>query len=281
MVWHHGYSNAEVMAVTGLSEAEVTAALRKFDVKPEGRPKRAADAPLLVVPYPGGRHPRIGSQETEIDPQRETKASVFLPWAPRDYVVVDVPEAIWWNRGGKRELLYLAHTHIPTTWDKQHVKLQPLEWEAVDGRVLRMKRELPNGVVFGTEIHPQRDSVRMELWLSNGTKEKLTGLIVQNCLMLKMAAGFTAQTNKNKLKQPPYMACHNESSDRWIITAWDPCHRTWGNEACPCLHSDPQFPDCPPGKTVRLRGWLSFYEGKEIRAELDRIERTNWRQDGR
>ena len=33
---------------------------------------------------------------------------------------------------------------------------------------------------------------------------------------------------------------------------------------CPCLHSDPRIPDCAPGKTQRLRGWPSFYEGEDV-----------------
>jgi hypothetical protein len=33
-----------------------------------------------VLPYPGGRHPRVGFLDGAIDPQRGTKASVFAPW---------------------------------------------------------------------------------------------------------------------------------------------------------------------------------------------------------
>ena len=118
----------------------------------------------------------------------------------------------------------------------------------------------------------------MEMWLTNGTDQKLTDLRVQNCVMLKAAGGFEQQTNDNKLFQGPYAACHSADRRRWIITAWDPLQRTWGNEQCPCLHSDPQFPDCEPGQTQRLRGWLSFYEGSDIERELQRIEATGWRQ---
>jgi hypothetical protein len=228
------------------------------------------------LPYPGGRHPRIGFQEGEIDPQRETKVSVFAPWDARSYVVADVPEAIWWDQGGRRELLYLAHSHIPTTWDQQHIKLPPLEWEKQSNGTLRCERRLPNNVVFGTEIRTDHGGVRMQQWLTNGTSDVLKGLIVQNCVMLKQAAGFNEQTNDNKLFRPPFVACRNAASDRWIITAWEPLHRTWANPPCPCIHSDPQFPDCRPGETVRLRGWLSFYEGKDIQRELDRIAAT-WR----
>jgi dienelactone hydrolase len=49
----------------------------------------------------------------------------------------------------------------------------------------------------------------------------------------------------------------------------------------PCLHSDPKFPDCGPGETKRLRGWLSFYEGRDIEGEFRRIDRTGWRQADR
>jgi hypothetical protein len=45
------------------------------------------------------------------------------------------------------------------------------------------------------------------------------------------------------------------------------------------LHSDPQFPDCPAGETRRLRGWFSFYEGKDVDAEIRRIEATGWQRD--
>jgi hypothetical protein len=95
--------------------------------------------------------------------------------------------------------------------------------------------------------------------------------------MLKAAHGFNAQTNANKVFQSPYAAVSSRDGQRWIITAWDPCQRCWGNEEVPCLHADPVFPDCPPGKTVRLRGWLSFHEGRDIRAEFQRIEQTHWR----
>jgi hypothetical protein len=63
----------------------------------------------------------------------------------------------------------------------------------------------------------------------------------------------------------------NEAGDRWIITAWQRCQRAWGNAPCPCLHSDPQFPDLAPGESHTLSGSLWFYEGKEIDKELKRL----------
>ena len=95
-------------------------------------------------------------------------------------------------------LLYLAHTHVPTIWDKQGIKLEPLEWQEIKNGWY-LERTLPNKVVFGTRVNPRADYVRMEMWLTNGTAETLRGLVVQNCVMLKGLAGFEQQTNDNKL----------------------------------------------------------------------------------
>src|SRR5262245_37962175 len=273
MVWHHRFSNAEVSAATGLTPDEVAAALKQFTITPSNKPRRPADAPLLVLPYPGGRHPRIGFLDGAVRPQRETKVSVFAPWDDSSYVVADIPEPIWPNHG----LLYLAHTHVPTVWTKKGVELEPLEWDRRPDGVFEIERKLPNGVVFGTRVVPGRDGVRMEMWLTNGTKEKLTDLRVQNCVMLKGAKGFEQQTADNKVFSGPYAACRSADGKRWVITAWEPLHRAWANPPCPCLHSDPKFPDCGPGETKRLRGWLSFYEGDDLKAELRRIDATGWR----
>jgi hypothetical protein len=184
-----------------------------------------------------------------------------------------VPEAIWSNLG----LLYLAHTHVPTIWTRQGVALEPLEWNHPDDGSLDIERKLPNGVVFGAKIVPSREAVRMELWLTNGSDAPLSDLRVQNCVLLKGAAGFDQQTNDNKVLSNPYVACRDSDGTHWIITAWEGCHKVWGNDKCPCVHSDPKFPDCPPGQTRRLRGWLSFYEGRDVQAEFRRIEATGWR----
>ena len=167
---------------------------------------------------------------------------------------------------------------MPTVWSKQNIEMEKLEWNRREDGTFDMQRKLPNGIEFGTKVTPGREAVRMEMWLKNGTKEMLTGLRVQNCVMLKGALGFAGQHNDNKILKNPYVAVHNDDKNRWIITAWDPCDRPWANERCPCLHSDPKFPDCAPGETKRLRGWLSFYEGKDLEAELKRIEKTGWRK---
>ena len=274
MFQHHGYSLEESAAATDMAAGEVTEALKRLAIDPNARPNRDGEA-LLVLPYPGGRHPRIGFLDGAVNPQRETKMSVFAPWDGGGYVVADVPEAIWHAVGDGRELLYLAHTHVPTIWEKQGIQLEPLEWERTkDG--WQVERTLPNKVAFGTRVRPAKGEVRMEMWLTNGTPETLRGLAVQNCVMLKGLPGFEQQTNDNKLIHKPYVACHNTDKSRWVIAAWEPCHRPWANPPCPCLHSDPQFPDCEPGKTVRVTGWLSFYEGTDIDTELKRIDATGW-----
>jgi hypothetical protein len=72
----------------------------------------------------------------------------------------------------------------------------------------------------------------------------------------------------------PFAACRSEAGDRWVITAWKPSHRAWANPPVPCLHSDPKFPDTPPGKTSTLYGLVTFYVGTEIEKEFDRLERS-------
>ena len=141
------------------------------------------------------RHPRIGFLDGAVRPQRETKFSVFTPWDDASYVVVDAPEAIWSNLG----LTYLAHTHVPTVWTRRGIELERLEWQRRDGGRLEIERVLPNGIAFGATVTPTPDAVRMELWLRNGTDAPLTGLRVQNCVMLKGADGFTARRGSHDL----------------------------------------------------------------------------------
>lgn len=273
---YHGYSIAEIRTATGLSAQEVEKALGRFSLNDKRGSMPRPEERLLVLPDPGGRHPRIGFRDGAIRPQRETKVSVFAPWADGGYVVADTPEAIWVANDNGRELLYLAHTHVPTMWSKQGIDLQPLEWQRSANGVLDVERVLPNKVAFGAKVIPRRDAVIMELWLRNGTDKTLRGLRVQNCVMLKNAPEFAQQGTENKRFEKPYVACRNQTGDRWVITAWQHCTRPWGNQHCPCMHSDPQFPDCAPGETQKLRGWLSFYQGTDIESELARISALGW-----
>jgi hypothetical protein len=227
----------------------------------------------LVLPYPGGRHPRAGFRDGAIRPQRETKASVFAPWAGGGYAVADVPEAVWFEpAAGKPELLYLAHTHVPTAWDRRQVTLGPLEWARDEGGSLSLDRTLPNRVTLSAKVVPGRGGVRMEFRVTNGSAERLTGLRVQMCVLLANLSGFDRRTNDNKVFAAPFAACRDETGKRWVITGWERCGRAWGNPPCPCLHADPVVEDCPPGQSRAVRGWLSFYEGADLDAELRRLK---------
>lgn len=274
MVVFHHFTVDEVQQATGLEKSDIKSAIKRFELKPHSKTEQDSKAPILVKPYPGGRHPRIGFLEGAIDPQRETKISVFTPWDQNSYVVLDIPEAIWSNLG----LTYLAHTHVPTIWSKQSIAMKPLEWKRHGSGTLSMSRKLPNGIEFTTVVVPRQDAVLMEMLLINGTDKPLTKMRVQNCAMLKMAKGFAQQSNDNKLFRAPYAACRSESGDHWIIMAWSPCFKPWGNQKCPCLHSDPIFPDCAPGETTRIKGWFSFYTGTDIEAELKRIDQLGWQK---
>jgi peptidoglycan/xylan/chitin deacetylase (PgdA/CDA1 family) len=275
----HRFHPAEMATALGRSTSEVQADLKRLRMDLARPVKYPADR-ILVLPYPGGRHPRIGFLDGAIRPQRETKVSVFAPWANGGYAVADVPEAIWWNQAGKRELLYLAHTHVPTTWDRRGVVLDRLEWSRKADGSLECERRLPNKVTFAGKVRPGKHGVRMELALTNGTDRTLTGLQVQMCVMLRGLVGFEERSNDNKVFSSPFSACRDRKG-RWIITGWEPCVRVWGNPPCPCLHADPQIPDCAPGKTERVRGWLSFYEGKEIEGELARLGKVAFIEDAK
>jgi len=279
MVWHHRYTTAEVRSATGLSAEQVISALRRFDIRKDTKPNPPPGSGILAMPYPGGRHPRTGYLDGALRPQRETKISVFAPWNDRDYFVLDIPEAIRRNDESRHGLLYLAHAHVDTMWTKQQIKLDPLEWQRnADGSFL-IERRLPNNVLFGTKVVPERESLRMAMWISNGSREKLSNLRVQNCVLLKGAPEFAYSGEENTIKSAPYIARRSRLGNRWIITAWTPCQSTWFNAPCPCMHSDGQFPDCAPGETQRLKGWFSFYEGDDIETELKRIDATGWRSE--
>ena len=246
---------------------EVQDKAAELRIQREAAPAKPADGKVRLLPYPGGREVRRGFF-ANVDWHRGTKASVFLPWDPASYVVVDLPEAIFCQNG----LLYLAHAHIPTIWDQQNLVIQNIDWTREANGGLRHERVLPNKVAFGAAIQPKVGSVDMELWLRNGSDQTLTGLRVQICGHLKGAPEFNDQTTTNKLFQPPSVAVHSVGGDRWIITAWERCGRSWGQPLVPCIHADPVFPDCAPGETVRVRGRLWFYQGKDIDAELARAK---------
>jgi hypothetical protein len=270
MLRYHRFSLKEASEVTGLTEAKVELEAKRLGI--DLTPVKADTSRLVLKPYPGGRHPRIGFLDGAVDPQRETKISVFTPWDIESYVVVDVPEAIFSNLG----LTYLAHTHIPTIFDKSGQKLEAKEWQRDEDGNLSLTRVLPNGISYTAKAEVAGDEIRMELSLKNGTKEKLSGLKVQQCAMLKGASGFDSQVNDNKIFKSPYAIVRNGAGDRWIVHAWSRPVRVWGNAPCPCLHSDPQFPDLEPGQEAKLVGRLWFYQGREIDKFIESKKASGW-----
>ena len=173
---------------------------------------------------------------------------MFLPWSPQQYVVVDLPEAIFSNLG----LLFLAHTHVPTIWNDQNKVIDNVDWERKADGGLRSSWRLPNGVSFGAVITPERDQVRMELTLRNDTDQTLSRLRTQICVLLKGAADFREQSTTNKVFGKT--AAGVQSADRiqmdsygvgtvWPhmgpravpVSAFGPCIAglcAWANRAC-------------------------------------------------
>lgn len=271
MIVDHRYSADEVRRATGWSIEQSQREIQRF------LPTRPSEgnATIKVLPFPGGRHPRRGFLDGAIDPQRDTKISVFPPWSNGGYAVVDVPEAIFSNLG----LTYLAHTHVPTIWTEAGVELEPLEWQQSDDG-LRFQRSLPNGISFGSHVASRRQHVSMKMWLRNGTSEPLSKMRAQVCVMLKGLIGFQSQRRRQPVLDGSVIAIRADHADRWLVTAWEPNHRAWANPPVPCIHSDPIFPDCPPGETVSVQGGMWFYEGDDIQSEISRIKsQYSWISD--
>lgn len=271
MLRYHHFTLAEAAKVCGFSPDEVRKKAEEFGLYP-APPAPKQSSKIRVLPYPGGRNPRIGFQEGAIDFMRGTKASVFLPWDPKSYVVVDLPEAIFCNLG----LIWLAHYDIPTIWNDKNIVMENVDWvRGPDG--LSYQRTLPNGIVFGASIRPAEQHVDMEMWLRNFSGHRLSGFQTQGgirgqvCVMLKGAPDFNRQTNDNKILRRPVVAVHSVEGNRWVLARWDPPGRVWGNPQLPCMHSDPNLPDSPFGTTVRAHGRLWFYEGTNIEQEIRRF----------
>ena len=194
---HHRYTPTEAGAALGLTADEVNAAAKRLGIT-SNQPN---DPGPRVLPYPGGRHPRIGFLDGAIRPQRETKVSLFAPWADGGYAVADVPEAVWYDTpDGRRKLLFLAHTHVPTVWDEQGQTLAALEWATTADGSFEVSRLLPNKVTLTSRVTPGRDGTRMEFRVSNGSTEALTGLDIQE-RSPSSSSGCAAKHLSNE--QPP------------------------------------------------------------------------------
>jgi len=273
MVRDHQYTLEEVMQVTALPKRDLEKRLAHLGKK-SAFPGN--DARIKALPYPGGRHPRIGFLDGAIDPLRGTKVSIFPPWENGGYVVLDIPEAIFSSMG----LVFLAHTHVPTIWNAQNAVIENQDWIIEESGGLHSEWRLPNGVAFGAQVTPGPGGADLELWLENGTKAKLTQLRTQICAMLKAATGFNEQNQEHKEYNQPLAVVKARNADRYVLLAFEHCGRAWGNEKCPCMHSDPVLPDAAAGERVSVRGRLLFYEGADIQSEKERLlkEMRTWRK---
>ena len=269
MINRHHYSLDEAAAVLGVPaktlESRKAGIEQNYSPWPESPPRGA----VLALPYPGGRHPRIGFLDGAVEPKRGTKASIFAPWDPASYAVIDLPEAIFSNLG----LMFLAHTHVISLWDKQHQFIENVDWKRLPNGELVNEWILPDKVRFGARITPRRNAADLELWLENGSAETLTGLRTQICVMLKGMNGFAAQSNDNKRFEDSVAAVRAEDGKHWLLVAFDRCGRTWGNAKCPCMHSDPDLPDAAPGQRVSVKGRYWFYEGENVDKEIARAQK--------
>ena len=261
---YHGYTLDEIIGVTALPRVTLEQCIARLDREN----RRVADnARIKVLPFPGGRHPRIGFLEGAIDPLRGTKVSIFPPWEGGGHVVLDIPEAIFSNLG----LTFLAHTHIPAIWNTRNIVVENQDWIVQEDGSLCSQWRLENGIAFGAQVSPQRNYVDLELWLENGTEMPLTELRTQICLLLKEAPGFNEQNNERKRFEAPVAMVKSRDAECWILLAFEHCGRTWGNEHSPCIHSDPVLPNAAPGARVAARGLLRFYEGDDIAGEVVRF----------
>ncbi len=273
MIVRHNYSIAEVESATGMGQDEIVKKQARLNIRDEAGALKSKAGSIEILPYPGGRHPRLGELHIAINPQRDTKFSVFTPWSSSEYAVVDLPEAIMTDK----EMIYLAHTDSPTRWSRMNVHLSPLEWDRSENGDLSYQRDLPDGSAFGASVTVVQQAVKMEMWVSNGTLIPMRGLWAQICVLPARVTGFTFIKAENSLLKDGYTLCRGADSNRWIITAWQPLQSQTINPEYPSFRSDPNFGDCEPGETVRARGWLSFYQGDDVGAELTRIEATGWR----
>ncbi|QXD23192.1 polysaccharide deacetylase family protein [Opitutia bacterium ISCC 51] len=254
----HHYSWGEIADVSGYTVPEIQELAAGF-----GEVIQPGEDKLTLLPYPGGRHPRIGALSSMLDPMRGTKLSIFLPWDKRQYAVLDVPEALFCQLG----VTFLGHTHVPTIWDKDKITIENSDWSMTQAGDYENEWKLPNGMEVRVLVKPLRDSVEMELEVYNGSDVDMEFINGQVYIMLKGAHEFDLQTRDNKVLTDKIAAVHSEDKTRWILTEWDQLRRTWDNPQCPCVHFDPILNPCKVGETVRVKGRIWFYEGTEIPAE--------------
>ncbi len=272
MVLHHRYSIEEAAAVCGLALDTVQEKLRELHLDQRPAPEEQSPSVVRVLPYPGGRHPRLGFLEGAVNPQRGTKVTLFLPWPDAGYVVLDLPEAIHSDKG----LLFLAHHDegFPTMWEKAGMEIPNVDWSREASGRLSREQKLPNGARFGATVTPGEKQVDLQFWLENNTEDTLRNIRGQICLMLTGAPDFNYLSNARKIFQAPVAAAPSRQGNRWILVAFERAAFIWGNKDVPCIHSDPLLTDVHPGERVAVRGRIWFCQADDVADEIARAERA-------
>jgi hypothetical protein len=217
-------------------------------------------------------------------------AWISPPWPSQDYIWIDFPEAIFTSNG----IIYLSH--VNPVLSTAYPNLTKVQWEKTsDG--LRYKRILPNGIIFGGNLKVRNPfTVRMELYIFNGSQEPLRNITLQTCVFLRAIREFADFTLSNKfvhlpekgwvsypeakkkkfvnglyhlgwrsgptLADLPFIVTLSNSAKRLLAMTWDTdTFSLVGNPNHPCMHADPFFPDLKPNEYKNIIGRLIFHEG--------------------
>lgn len=242
----------------GFTVAELEAA-RHNETAPDSPPDPGSAAVLpealswRPLPYPGGRHPRRGFRDGAVNPRRETKLLFGIP-AMRGYLVLDLPEAIWSNG----ELVFLAHTHVPTVWDREGERPRFTPWSlSHDGLTASSSHVLPDGSVVAAEASRCSDSrIDIGLTVTNGSDHELVHVWAQTCLMLTQAD--LRRPSEPEVVLTADVAALRLSDGKRVELTWERVQRTWQNPPVPCMHSDPFLGSCAPSDSATVHGSLTL-----------------------
>ena len=261
MIWKHKFNKEEVTAATGLSSEAVDAAIRKYDIRLDNSPVETPADRIVVLPQTGGRFAFLNRYAS---PQHWIIVSVFSPWQPEDrsqasYLDVELDQIIF-NCGLTTETTDKAQRTAPA---------QKIE------RPRKMWKELPNGELQITQhifetgeeritaqanIKPHEKHVIIDIAFTNETTGTLT-LSPPSPISPRWIHGVNKISKHDVIQQTPYRAIPDVIENRWIITAWN-----WSN----------RMSSCGPGDTRTVKGLISFYEGKDVRNELERLDASKW-----
>ena len=214
-------------------------------------------------------------------------------WPCQDYLWLDFPETFLSDAG----FHYISNKNpvIPAE-ELLFSSLPPVPWTRINGG-LSYERTLPGGVSFGGSVSRKSTTrIALELHITNGSGEALTGVNLRTCIFLRATRDFGQYTNTNKyafveehgwvsfekareVEHPgryavtgrgstkafsdlPFAVCASSLAQRLVAMTWyDHTFQFGGNPTRPCLHADPECEDLGPGETVSMNGEIFFFEG--------------------